>query len=202
MQTTKRASSSVRSRQEDEFDSFLEKDKTTFEGLHAQLICSNSRTFVTPVTVFIVDGALNIQSQQFFHGTPMFLVKIFDNLCFETFHCGIKCYIFSLLKNYVTTIDSWSKLEECIRFFNSLEIDNQKNVIQQQVTAMAPQTVGFHVYGPKIIVRAFEYFATSRSLYNRIRNDYKLPSIQLLLELRQKSQRLTKMHFLMVYSRL
>ena len=43
MRTTKRASSSIRSRQEDEFDSFLEKDETTFEGLHAQLICSKSR---------------------------------------------------------------------------------------------------------------------------------------------------------------
>ena len=73
--------------------------------------------FVTPATVFKASSSLYIQSHQFFHGTSKFLVKILKNLHSETFHCGVKCYITSLSKNYMTTLDSWSKLEECIRFF-------------------------------------------------------------------------------------
>ena len=73
--------------------------------------------FVTPATVFKANSSLYIQSQQFFHGTSKFLVKILESLHSETFHCGVKCYITSLSKNYMTTLDSWSKLEECIRFF-------------------------------------------------------------------------------------
>ena len=61
---------------------------------------------------------------------------------------------------------------------------------------MAPQTVGFHVYGPKIIVRAFEYFATSRSLYNRLRNDYKLPSITTLTRVTSKVSKINQNAFL------
>ena len=31
-----------------------------------------------------------------------------------------------------------------------MEFDDKKNFIQQKVTAMAPQTVGVHVYDPEI----------------------------------------------------
>ena len=82
----------------------------------------------------------------------MFLVKILEKLRFETFHCGVKCYITSFSKNYMTALDSWSKLEECIRFF-------MFNAVLQQTSATVAQTVGVHVYGPEIIVRAFYYFA-------------------------------------------
>ena len=73
--------------------------------------------FVTPATVFKANSSLYIQSQQFFHGTLKFLVKILESLHSETFHCGVKCNITSLSKNYMTTLDSWLKLEECIRYF-------------------------------------------------------------------------------------
>ena len=35
-------------------------------------------------------------------------------------------------------------------------------------------------YSPEVIVRAFEYFARSRSLHNQLRNDFQLPSIATL----------------------
>ena len=93
----------------------------------------------------------------------MFLVKIYYNLRFETYHFGIKCYIPSLSKNYITVIDSWSRLDECLRFLTVKEMDDKKKIIEQQINVMSPSTVGIKLYGPDIIVRAFEYFSMSRT---------------------------------------
>ena len=124
----------------------------------------------------MVDSVLFIHSLQFFNGIPLFVVNISESLRFETFHFGVKCYVSTLSKNYLTiVVDSWSKLEEIIRYVNSMEMDNKKENIQQQLTVMSPKTVGTHIYGPEIIVRLFEYFVTSRSLHTLLRVDYQLP---------------------------
>ena len=47
-------------------------------------------------------------------------------------------------------------------------------------------TIGKKKYSTETIVRAFEYFAISRSLYERLREDYELPSISLLTKLTSK----------------
>ena len=148
----------------DELSSFLERGKITFQALQNKLIIN--KRFVVPVTVFMINKVLFIQSQQFF---------------FMVFHCfwlrftaiyasrppfGVKCYIPSLSKNYIT--------------LNSKEIDYKMQIIHQQILVMDPVTVGNQLYGPEIIVRAFEYFATSRTLYNCLRKDHQLPSITIL----------------------
>lgn len=48
---------------------------------------------------------------------------------------------------------------------------------------MGPTIIGEKKYDPDMVVRAFEYFAISRSSYARLRDDYKLPSISLLKEI-------------------
>ena len=47
-----------------------------------------------------------------------------------------------------------------------------------------------------VIVRAFEYFSTCRSLYNRLRVDYQLPTIQTLTRLTSKVSKLSEANFL------
>ena len=106
-------------------------------------------------------------------------MKIYDNLRFETFHFGVKCYISSLSKNYITLIDSRSKLEEYICFLHRKEIDHKKQIIQQQISVMAPVTLGKHLYG-------FEYFATSRTLHNCLIKYHQLPSITTLTRITSK----------------
>ena len=55
-------------------------------------------------------------------------------------------------------------------------MDHKKNVISEQVLAMNSLTyVGEKKYAPEMIGRAFEYFATSRSLYTMLRDDFELP---------------------------
>ena len=55
-----------------------------------------------------------------------------------------------------------------------MEIVNKKCVLQEHLSAMAP-TVGKRLYSQELIVRAFQYFATFRSLYNQLLIDYQLP---------------------------
>ena len=45
---------------------------------------------------------------------------------------------------------------------------------------MAPTVIGKKMYGQELIVRAFQYFVTSRGLYNQLRLDYQLPSTKTL----------------------
>ena len=45
---------------------------------------------------------------------------------------------------------------------------------------MASPTVRHKIYNQETIIRASEYFARSRSLYNRLRIDLKLPSVKTL----------------------
>ena len=56
---------------------------------------------------------------------------------------------------------------EAVRFLNSKECNNKTLVMKKQVEAICSAPVGNKVYDPEIIIHAFEYFATSRSLYNR-----------------------------------
>ena len=52
------------------------------------------------------------------------------------------------------------------------------------------------IYDADIIVHAFEYFSTSRSLYNRIWVDYQLPSIQTRTRLISKVSKLSEENLL------
>ena len=62
--------------------------------------------------------------------------------------------------------------------------------------AMSAKTFGTKIYGPEIIIRAFEYFATSRSLYNRLRVDYQLPSVSTSTRITSKVSKLSETTFL------
>ena len=56
--------------------------------------------------------------------------------------------------------------------------------------------VGHTIYSPEMIVRAFEYFSTSQSLYNQLRRDFKLPSTRTLTQLISKVSKLDDKGFL------
>ena len=122
---------------------------------------------------------------------PLFLLKIFKDLNFETYYCEIKCTISTLSKNRVMTVHAWSVFEEIIRYSRNMEIDNKKCVFQEHLSGMAT-AVGKRMYSQELIVRAFQYSATSRSLYNQLRVDYQLPSIKALTRITSKVSALTE----------
>ena len=97
---TKIASSDMRSVQNDELDLFLENDKASYSDLCQQLI-PNTRAFLAPIITFIIGTVIFLQSILYFNGVPAFLVKIYDNLKYETFHKGVKCYVKTLSSNHI-----------------------------------------------------------------------------------------------------
>ena len=103
---------------------------------------NNKKDFVCQAVAFLDENILTVQSSKFVDGIPLFMLRINNNLCFETFHCGGKCYISSLSKNCMNTVDTWSKLEEIIRYLNSMAFDHKKNILSQQFLAMTPKMVG------------------------------------------------------------
>ena len=79
------------------------------------------------VVAFLDENISTVQSSKFVDGIPLFMLRIYNNLHFETFHYGVKCYISSLSKNHINTVDTWSKIEEIIRYLNSKAFDHKKN---------------------------------------------------------------------------
>ena len=53
-------------------------------------------------------------------------------------------------------------------------------IIHDQLRAMKPSGANRKIYSPEDFVRAFSYYALSRSLYQRMREDFKLPSVSTL----------------------
>ena len=125
------------------------------------------------------------------------MLRIYSNLHFETFYYGVKCYISSLSKNCINTVDTWSKLEEIIWYLNSMAFDQKKNILSRQFLAMAPKMVGIK-YSSYIVICAFGYYVTSWTLYNRLKDYYpQLPSLATLGWMTSKVSTLNKKDFLL-----
>ena len=52
------------------------------------------------------------------------------------------------------------------------------------------------LYSPEMTTRAFKYFATSRSFYSRLQQDFQLPSIRTLTRITSKVGEVTEAEFL------
>lgn len=193
---TSRASSSVRTREEDQLSDFSAMDSVTFSQLKDKLFAPK-KDLPAPVITFLddEDNCLVVQSQKFVKGVPLFVLRVSNDQTFENFHMGVRCTINTLARNRITTLKSWSAVQECIRFLNTLEIDHKKQIIQEQLQAMGTQQVGKALYTPDMIMRAFQYFAKSRSTYYRIREDFQLPSVQTLTRITSKVAKMDEASF-------
>ena len=85
---------------------------------------------------------------------PLFPVKRFKDLNFQTHHCGINYTISTLLKN--------SNASSCMVSFQrhyqipkNMQIDNKKCVLQEHLRAMAPTFIGKRTYSKELTVCAF-----------------------------------------------
>ena len=87
-------------------------------------------------------------------------------------------------------------MEENIRFLYTLPIENKKSILKDQFEVMASSTLEHKLYNEETIIRAFEYFTLSRSLYNRLRIDFKLPSVKTLTKLTSTVEKLDDDEFI------
>ena len=191
--TTKRTTFEVRTSLEDELGKFLQADRITNEILINMV---TSRKFQSPVTTFVIENVQWIQSNEFIQGIPLFAIKIFRDMTFQSFHMGIQCSIPTLSRNNIYRLNTWSRIDEALRFLDQKEFNNHEKVLQEHFDAMKPVRVGHKVYSPDTLVRAFEYFSTSRCLYGKLREDYKLPSVKVMTNLTSKVNKLSDKSFL------
>ena len=173
---TQRKSFTVRSMQPCQMDEFLKLDKVNDDMLTNRVLKENYN-FGCPTISYKNDY---IQSTEFISGVPRFLLSIDESLRFTTFHMGIKFYISFLSKNRIVTLSSWSAVKETVMYLHQLEETPKVTILHQQIKSMAPVMAGKTYYDPETIVRAFEYFATSRAFYQKIKSDYNLPSFRTL----------------------
>lgn len=191
--TTKRSSFEVRTSQEDQLNEFLEADKMSFESLTGGV---SSHKFDVPVTTFIIDDVQWVQSNEFIHGIPKFALKIYKDLTFDSFRMGIQCRIPPLYKNNIFRLNRWSRIDVALHHLNQKEPTQHERVLQEHIDSMKPIRVGKKMYSPEILIRAFDYFATSRCLYGKLRQDYKLPSEKTMSNLTSKVNKLTDKSFI------
>ena len=185
--TTFRSSSSVRSVESDQLEEYLQKDIVSFDSLCSR-VGDHSFDFPFDISAFRNDNSLCLQSMDYLPSSsiPRFLLKISPDQSFEGFHAGVKTSIKSLCTNKIVKLNRWSQLEEALRYLNSLELDQKKSVLLEQCVSLGTTKVGTLKYSSEIIVRAFEYLATSRTLYKRLREDFGLPGLATLNRLSSK----------------
>ena len=174
----------------DQQNAFNELDVIkSFNEMKTKLIDNQYNFNRFQISSYWFNGSINIQSLQLEEPSciPSFLMKIFPDFTYVAFHCGVRCTITPLSSNRLKIIKSWSVMEEGISFLNSMEKCRKKEVILEQISAMSSVVrVGDKKYEAETVIRAFEYFATSRTLYKRLREDYELPSISTLTRLTSK----------------
>ena len=193
--TTSRTSCHERNQLPDQMEEFLRNDQFTFESLKETLEKKN-KEFTIPFRHLLYDQEVVLMSTQFFEGIPFFMIKIKDDLRFETYHLGAKVYIGSLNTIRVTKINSWSRLEEALLFLRNREVDHKTEVLKQEFETKRATPIAKKIYSPAVIIRAFEYFCTSRCLDSKLQRDYSLPSIRTLTRLTSQVGKLDESGFL------
>ena len=103
---------------------------------------------------------INFQSNSLVHdtGIPKYLLRIKEDLSYESSDGGAKCFIVSLLVYKIFRIARWSKITEALRFLSSVEVSHKTDILQQHIKAINPYAASNRKYSFETIARAFEYF--------------------------------------------
>ena len=124
----KKTSSIAWNQIEGKINAILELDKINYTNLKESLI-NNKKDIVGPVVAFLDENILTVQSSKVTNSLPLFMLRIYKNLWFQTFHYGVKCYISNLSKNHINTIDIWSTLEGIIWNLDFMTFDHKKDIL-------------------------------------------------------------------------
>ena len=103
-------------------------------------------------------------------------------MTFEAYHLGVRIFVPTLTKNSITKLQSWSALEETIRYLASCSERNKLDVIQQHIESMS-STVGTRIYSPNMIILGLSCILPPQEVcsYKRLINDYQLQSVSTLI---------------------
>ena len=117
-----------------------------------------------------MEDTLYVQSHHYLNGKPLFLIKIFKNLNFETYHCGIKCTISTLSKNRVMTVHAWSIFEEITLYLKNMKIDCKNCVLLEHRSTMALTVIEKRNVKSRIYCKGIPVFCNTHVLVQSTRN--------------------------------
>ena len=66
-----------------------------------------------------------------------------------------------------------------MRYLDPISLDQKKDILNLYFSTIAPKIVGMK-NNSDIVIRVFEYYATFWSSYNRLRQDFQLPTLRTL----------------------
>ena len=192
---TERSSAEERCQLPDEMNLFNEKDKIcSYDIFKTQILLYD---FGCPLKISTTDRETWLQSQNMLEGTGIFkyMLQINHNMHFQAYRSGIRCSVTSLSRNRVVQFTQWSQVEEAVRFLHSSPPTWKEEVLHEQAQSMGVKQVGEKKYSNSIIVRAFSYFALSRTSYHRLSKDLQLSSISTLTRMTSASRRFDDIAF-------
>ena len=193
--TTTRTSSSVRNSVPDQIDEYNAVMRVEFDSIIGTI---TQHVPSTDIVTYKNNGIVYVQSVDFcVGGVPKFLVKIFSDLSYEAYRSGVRCYINSLTGLKVYRLDDWGQIAEVIKYLKINKPPHKVSIIEEDIESLCNvKAVGQKVYSLQKVLRAFEYFATSRAAYKQFSNDYQLPSISMLQRLTSKCTSLSELQFI------
>ena len=101
-----------------------------------------------------------------------------------------------MTRNKIIVLNSWSALEETVRYLHTYEESEKVKIIPQQMQVSGVSRGNRKLYTPDVLVRAFSYYAVSTSLYERLKKDYQLPSVSTLARITSSSTKSSSSEFL------
>ena len=131
-------------------------------------------------------------------GIPNYTIKIYTDLSYEAYFYGSHVIITSLSRNSIKKCKMWSALEEAIHYLRAKEMNHKFKVLIEQIsiTGIAKHHGNCSLYSSETIVRSFEYYACSRTLYRRLIQDYQLPGISVLQRITSTCRQLDNEKFI------
>ena len=129
---TLRTTLPVRGTQPDQMISLMNKDRVSYLKMVERVI-DDKHQFCCSTVSYISNSILHIQSDTYLGGVPRFLIKIEDTMRFTTFHMGKNKFSlknnFSLRKNKICVLVSWSGLEKTVRYLNCHEETSKTQIL-------------------------------------------------------------------------
>ena len=196
--SNKRALSENRNAQHVQTNKMLREELVVrYEDLRTEIHQRIAHLSNCAVIAYICNNSTHFQSEDFaVGGIPKFLLKINPDLSFEAFYSGVKTFIPALSQSHITKFKSWWQIVEAIRYLKNHDPSHKLQILAEDLESLNNVCqVGKKVYSMKTMLRAFEYYSTSRATYKKIAKDYQLPSVSTLSKITSKTTNTSSLDF-------
>ena len=190
---TKRSLSHLRKPPKDEMSEFIKKDLIDFNDT----IMKVNAEFSNLIAFNDSANCILIQSKHLEHGIPQFAMRLHSDFTYFCYSYGSPCQIESLASNSIHHCKTWSTFLEIIRFLSNKQKSHKTQILLEQSSITNRRAGQQKLYSLETTTRAFEYYATSRALYSRLREDFQLPSIRTLQRITSKVANVDEHKFLL-----